>query len=114
LLAIAGRLGSVSQQSQQAEAASRLLAWLSGPEWGTHVAAASAATTLYRTSQGRRPGLWVESGVDPKTAKQYAVAVEPALSRATWLFALRLPGQQEYWAALDEAVNRAIHDGRPA
>ena len=114
LLAIAGRLGSVSRESAQPEAASRLLAWLSGSEWGTLVGSASRSTTLYRASQLRRPGQWVEPGIDPKSATQYAEAVERSLSRPVWLFALRLPGREEYLAALDKAVQQAVRDGRPA
>jgi len=114
LLAIAGRLGSVSQESAQPEAASRLLAWLSGPEWGTRVGSASPSTTLYRAAQLRRPGQWVEPGTDPNAARRYAECVDRSLYRPDWLFALRLPGQEEYLAALDKAVQQAVRDGRPA
>jgi len=108
LLCFAGRLGSVAKETKQADAALRLLAWLSGREWGAAVSSASAATTLYRRSQLRAPRPWLDTQTDQQASTQYAEMVRDALSRQTYLFALRIPGEEKYLAALDAAVHAAV------
>ena len=61
---IEGRLGVVVKGSPHAAAAFDLLTWLAGEKWGTRVASASAATTLYRRSQQKDASEWVEPGLD--------------------------------------------------
>ena len=108
LTPIAGRLGAVVKNSANADAAFRLLSWLSGPKWGTQVSASSAATSLYRKSQADSPQKWVESGAPVAVARQYAAVAGRALSRPVWFHALRIPGCHEYQAALDVAVEQAL------
>jgi multiple sugar transport system substrate-binding protein len=108
LLGVAGRLGSVAQQSSHPADAFQLLAWLAGTEWGTQISVASTATTLYRQSQLRAPARWVDKGTDIHAAGQYAATVRDALSRQAHLFALRIPGHERYLAALDDAVAQAL------
>ena len=72
------------------------------------VSAASAATTLFRQSNLKSPGHWVEKPVPAPAAMQYADATEAALQHEQWLGALRMPGRAEYMAALDDAVAAAV------
>lgn len=111
LLAVSGRLGSITQQASQPQPAFQLLAWLSGQDWGAKigsVSSASLSTTLYRRSQLRTVQPWVDPGTDSSAAQQYAQSVHDALSRSAYLFALRIPGQEKYMAALDTAAEQAV------
>jgi multiple sugar transport system substrate-binding protein len=103
-----GRLGVVVKGSPHAAAAFELLVWLAGEKWGTRVASASPATTLYRRSQQKSAADWVEPGVDRGAAREYGQVVAEAEGRSVWVAALRIPGWEEYYAALDEAVERAV------
>ncbi|HYW81559.1 MAG TPA: extracellular solute-binding protein, partial [Thermoguttaceae bacterium] len=108
LLAIAGRIGLVSKASSHREHAFQLLAWLSSERLGAQVCSGSPATTLFRRSHENAPGEWVESCMSVPTAKAYAELTETTFLRQQWLFALRIAGRDEYLAALDEAVRRAV------
>jgi ABC-type glycerol-3-phosphate transport system substrate-binding protein len=108
LLGIAGRLGSSARGTPSADAAFELLVWLSGDEWSAQVSTASSATTLFRHSQLEQPQRWVEAGMSQAAAKQYSDVAAVSFSRPGWLFAPRLPGHEEYMAALDDAVRRAV------
>ena len=108
LLCFAGRLGSITKESKQTDAALQLLAWLSGREWGAAVSSVSAATTLYRRSQLRAPRPWLDPQTDQQAASQYAETVRDALGRQAYLFAMRIPGEEKYLAALDAAVHAAV------
>lgn len=108
LLGVVGRLGSISKKSPASDAAAQLLAWLSGPKWGTRVSAASSAATLYRESQLASPSDWVSFRVEEPAALQYAESVQQALSREESLMAPRIPGKRRYLAALDEAVRKVV------
>jgi multiple sugar transport system substrate-binding protein len=110
LLGLAGRMGAIVQTSVHPSQAFQLLAWLAGTEWGAEVSAASAATTLFRRSQMRLPQAWVDRGIDAQAAGQYTTSVRDALTRSSYLFALRIPGHEQYLAALDVAVEQALRD----
>ncbi len=114
LLCFAGRLGSVTKETKQGDAALQLLAWLSGREWGATVSSASAATTLYRRSQMRAPRPWLDPQTDQQAAAQYATAIRDGFSRQAYLFALRIPGEEKYLAALDAAVHQAVRGEKSA
>lgn len=107
-LGLAGRLGSVTTNSEHPQQAFQLLAWLSGREWGTRVASASRATTVYRRSQMRSPQPWVDAGTDATAAAAYVSSVQSALGRQQYLAVPRMPGESEYMAALDVATRRAL------
>ena len=108
LLTIAGRLGVVGKTSAQADAAFQLLLWLSGSRMSPQISAQSPATTLFRQSNLKSPGQWVEKSAPAAAAWQYGDATEAALSHEQWLDGLRLPGRAEYLAALDDAVATAV------
>jgi len=104
LLAIAGRIGVVAAESAHPEAAFALVFWLSAGQ----LSRSSPATTLFRHAQARSPRSWVEPQLPAAVAGRYAAALERTFSRQQWLFALRIPGNAEYLAALDDAVGRAV------
>jgi multiple sugar transport system substrate-binding protein len=108
LLAIAGRLGVVNAKSPHAEAAFQLLAWLSDSQMSLQISPASPATTLFRHSNLKSPGAWVEKPMPAVVAARYGQQTEITFRRPQWLGALRLPGRAEYLAALDEAVAAAV------
>jgi hypothetical protein len=108
LLAVAGRLGVVNAKSPHTDAAFQLLLWLSDERISPQLSAASPATTLFRQSNLKSPGQWVEKPVPAAAAVQYGDATEAAFRHEQWLGALRLPGRAEYLAALDEAVAAAV------
>ena len=43
-----------------------------------------------------------------EAAKQYGEVAAQSFSRPGWLFSPRLPGHEEYMAAFDDAVRRAV------
>jgi len=108
LLSVAGRVGVVSAASRQPEAAYRLLLWLSDEANSTQICAVSPYTTLFRHGHLQSPQLWVERGVSPHQAAQYAATVKTALMRQQWVDSLRIPARAEYLAALDQAVHQAV------
>ena len=108
LLATGGRLGVVSTGCRWPGAVFRLLTWLSGERWGGQVCALSPATTLFRQSHLNSPSVWVEKGISPSAAAEYAALTDQTLRRERRLFCLRIPGRAEYLGALDKAVHAAV------
>jgi multiple sugar transport system substrate-binding protein len=108
LLGVAGRMAAVSADAQRPEAVFQLLLWLSEGQRGRQLCSSSPATTLFRRSQLKSPQEWTEKAVSPAEAAQYAALTARTLNQPDYLPALRLPGQAEYLAALDEAVYAAV------
>ena len=108
LLATGGRLGVVSAGCRWPDAVFRLLTWLSGERWGRQVCTLTPATTLFRQSHLDSPADWVERGVSPGTAAEYAALTGQTSRRQRRLFCLRIPGRDEYLEALDKAVHAAV------
>lgn len=106
-LSLTGRVGVVSKESSRQDAAFQLLLWLSGEQNSPQISTASQATTLFRHSHLRQPGLWVEKAVSSAAAAKYAELTAETLHSEQWL-ALSIPGREEYLAALDEAVQSAV------
>ncbi|MCC6124125.1 MAG: extracellular solute-binding protein [Pirellulales bacterium] len=112
-LGIAGRLGAVNAQSPAREAAFALLEWLSSGQNSPQICPASASTTPFEKSHLDKPQLWTEKEIAPAAAAQYAELTAATLNREIWLD-FRLPGREEYLAALDEAVQAAVEDNPPS
>jgi multiple sugar transport system substrate-binding protein len=106
-LSLAGRVGMVSKESAQQDAAFQLLLWLSSEQNSSQISPVSPATTLFRHSQLKQPALWVEKAVSLAAAAKYAELSAKTFHGEQWL-ALRIPGREEYLAALDEAVQSAV------
>jgi len=121
LLGVAGRLGLVSAESENRDAAFQLLFWLSGEDVGPRFCTASPATTLFRDSHLTAPRAWVETPAPEGAAAQYVATLydpatlDGALRREQFIFALRIPGRERYLAALDQAVLAAVRgESEPA
>ena len=108
LLGVSGRLGVVSAKSEHVDAAFELLVWLSDAGRSPPLSTASPATTLFRQSDLKSPGVWVEKPVSSRAAANYGDATAAAMHHEQWLGALCLPGRAEYLAALDAAVAAAV------
>jgi ABC-type glycerol-3-phosphate transport system substrate-binding protein len=105
LLGLEGRLVAVSASAVDSLAAFRLLALLSGPQWGGEIAPLSPATAPFR---GRHvsPPAWAVA--PPADAASYASAVADSLNGPRSLSVPRIPGQSQYMAALDLAVQQVV------
>jgi multiple sugar transport system substrate-binding protein len=115
LLAVAGRLGSVTRETPRARAAFTVLSWLTSRQRSGLISPASPATTLFRTSHLQGPGAWVSPTTGSRAASQYATIVSTTQNGSAWLSSIRLPGRAEYLAALDRAVHRAVRkEAEPA
>jgi multiple sugar transport system substrate-binding protein len=110
LLDATGLVGSVIHTTENPEAAFRLLAWLAGPEWSARVLPVSPRTTLFRNSHLSNAKDWVNAALDPAAATNYGEVVQASLSRETYLFVPRIPGADEYLAALDTSVQQALSE----
>ncbi len=106
-LSLAGRVGMVGKESTQQEAAFQLLVWLSSEQNSPQISPASPATTLFRHSHLKQPGLWVEKAVSPAAAAKYAELTAKTLHSEQWL-GFNMPGREEYLDALDHAVQSAV------
>jgi ABC-type glycerol-3-phosphate transport system substrate-binding protein len=114
LISFSGRIGAIAGRSATPQAALQLLLWLSSDSLSRQVSAASPATTLYRKSQENAAADWVEPSIPPAAAAQYAKLAQQTLAREQSLDALRIPGREEYLAALDQAVWRAVRGEQAA
>jgi len=108
LIAIDGRLGSVSKECRRKKQALGMLFMISGDELGTTIGASSAHTTLFREHQLDQANAWVDRQLEGDAARQYGEVIQAGQSRAAWLDAIRIPGRADYIAALDRAVNSVI------
>ena len=113
LLAVAGRLGSITSEARYSKDAASMLCWLSGRQWGEQIASASRATTLYRSSHVTQPASWVDQFLSEEVAGEYAALVAKTQSRGVCLTMPRVPGWTEYVSALDEGIQKGIQ-GQPA
>lgn len=114
LLGSSGRLASVTRASAQPQVATQFVLWLSGPAVSGRVASVSPATTLFRTSHFRSGGSWQMPNADKSQLSAYGELLfsQPTAGRRFLL--PRIPGEQEYLAALDAAVLSAVRGEQPA
>lgn len=96
-----------SSTQPQADGAELLVTLLLGEEWGTQFSSASLHTTLFRQKQIPRAADWMALDTKPELAESYALAMAESLSAIDVLYAVRIPGRNEYLQALDEAVAAA-------
>ncbi|MCS7305009.1 MAG: extracellular solute-binding protein [Thermoguttaceae bacterium] len=117
LLGISGRWAAIGAGSAHPEAALQLIFWLADKQGSEPRPAVCSATAVFRKSDLKdlkRLQSWVEPAMPPETAQQYAQALQQTFSSHQWLVALRIPGWQEYLAALDEAVHAAVQGKQSA
>jgi ABC-type glycerol-3-phosphate transport system substrate-binding protein len=103
LLAVSGRMVSVTSTSSNQEAAENMATWLSGSEFSLQISPASPHTTLFRISQEPEAGQWLGS-VGENGLREYVAALRQTQEREKHSPGIRLPGRQEYLTALDQAV----------
>jgi multiple sugar transport system substrate-binding protein len=106
LLACEGRYASVTARAEHPAAARELLSALASGEWAVRASSPSAATTVFRGSQVEEAERW--TSVDRSVATAYAKSVGESLDTQDVMYALRIPGREEYLAALDKAVRAAV------
>jgi multiple sugar transport system substrate-binding protein len=107
LVGISGRLGSVTKNCSQPDAAFHLLGWLSGPQWSGRVSTASGDTMLFRHAHVKSSLEWTDPRLSALAALNYAEVVEQSLGAADFFGAPRVAGRGRYLSALDEAVRAA-------
>ena len=113
LFSTAGRVASVTRASAQPRLATQFILWLGGPTVSSRVSATSSATTLFRSSQ-LKGDQWQAATGARGVLSQYGESLfsQPAAGRR---FVMpRIPGSDEYLAALDHAVLAAVQEERPA
>jgi len=108
LLAISGRLGSVSRDSKHPRFAADSLVRLTSTKWSASVSRHSRFTTMFRTSHLSDPIPWMDIGTQPTAADQFAAVCQQAHTASRVMFCLRLPGRTRYLEHLDQAVSRAL------
>jgi len=108
LLAVSGRLGSITAECRQTQPALGLLFLLTSRELGAQVSSTSQHTTLFRESQLGQVSLWTDRAFDGEAARQYGAALQASQSRTAWIASLSIPGRALYLAALDDAVRTVV------
>ena len=108
LIAIDGRLGSVTKSCHRKKQALGMLFMISGDELGTTISPTSTHTALYRETQLEQASAWVNRELDGNAAREYGEVLQSAQNRASWLDAIRIPGRAQYVAALDRAVTSVV------
>ncbi len=108
LLGVAGRLGSVTTESQSPAAALQMLMLLTSEDLSRQISPHSHHTTIFRSSHLAQSDIWVDREVDSHGARQYADVISDTQALAVWLDSLRIPGRSQYLAALDEAVHQSL------
>jgi multiple sugar transport system substrate-binding protein len=106
LLAVSGRLAAVTATAANFREAQSLVLWMAGREVSPLVSPASSGTAPFRQSHMAEAGRWA-GGLDAPAARSYGAALAQSASLQRFL-SLRLPGRDEYLAALDAAVASAI------
>lgn len=108
LIAVDGRLGSVTKDCRRKKQALGMLFMITGVELGVTISPASSHTTLFRESQLGQASAWVNQEIEGSPARQYGEVVQSAQNRNAWIDAIRIPGRTEYIAALDRAVDSVL------
>lgn len=102
---ISGRMAAVTTTTTNVHAARDFVAWLAGSEVSAVVGPATSATTPFRNSQLAAAQRW--TGLDGAAAKAYGETLQKTCQLQRYV-GLRLPGREDYLAALDVAVVQAI------
>jgi len=112
LAGLAGRQAAVSSSAHQPQAAVNFVGWLSSQENAGRVAPSSPTTAPFRKTQLPDTGRWL--GLSTLAANSCATALEQSLSQQRSVLFPRIPGQAEYMAALDEAVQATLAQEKTA
>ena len=109
LLGIVDRLAAATTSSRNAASAFKLLEWLASPEVSTQLAAAGDGTLPVRRSlaSSRR---WYDERLTADERGDFAKVLQESLSSDECLLVPRIPGIDQYLAALDEAIENVLRD----
>lgn len=108
LLAVAGRLGSVLRSSQASRAANDFLVLLASNDWCRQIFPASGSTAVFRESQLGSADSWLPTAAEGAVLESISPLARRTNNRPSWLFSPRIPGRDEYLAALDQAVQSTV------
>jgi hypothetical protein len=106
------RLTAVTATSRNAASAFQFLAWLAQPDTSSQLAKASARSLPVRRSLATSPA-WYDASLSAGERSDLGRILSTALGGQQSLHIPRIPGVDEYMAALDEAVKSAVVDKVP-
>jgi hypothetical protein len=107
------RLVAVSTASRNGASALKLIAWLASAEISTQLARAGSAMVPVRRSLASSSA-WYGAGLDASERAKLSDALAKALNGEKCLLVPRIPGVDEYMAALDTAVKSSLVAKMPA
>ncbi len=110
VLGYSDRLMAVTASSRNAASAFRLLEWLADPETSTQLARAARGTMPVRRSLASSSA-WYDASVIASERAELGERLTAALSQRECLLVPRIPGVDQYMAALDQAVEDARSAG---
>ena len=113
LLGPAGVLASVTMAARQPKAAESFLTWLSAGEESPQIATSYPRATPFRRSHLAAPQAWLPEGISSDATAEYVATLRQTHERSVYLLAPRMPGANEYLAALEAALAQAAA-GTPA
>jgi ABC-type glycerol-3-phosphate transport system substrate-binding protein len=107
VLGYGDRLISVTAETHNAASAFKLIGWLASPETSTQIAKGSEPITPVRRSLVNSPA-WYDASLEPDEREALTKRAAQELSTTECLMVPRIPGVDEYMAALDAVVDEAI------
>jgi hypothetical protein len=122
LLAFSGRLGVVVRAARSPQAAYQLLVSLVDRHWGVRIATRSRGASAFRYSHLYQPQDWISSAEsaaagdylqrtlrhEDGTSQTIAGVLLRAYEQPEYVYAIRIPGREQYLAALDQAVRDVL------
>jgi hypothetical protein len=103
-----GELLAVTASSRNAASAFDLAVWLASAEIGQQLGPIGKGALPVRRSQLGASGRWIKLPAGRAESSQLAGVLNAALSRDTALVVPRIPGADDYLAALSQAVEKAL------
>ena len=103
------RLVAVTTSSRNAASAFKLLDWLASVEASSQLARTGNGTMPVRISMASSP-LWYDPKLSSSERNDLGKVLHQSLSGGQFFIVPRIPGIDEYLAALDEAVKNAVFD----
>ena len=104
-----GRMGAICRKGKNASLAGVFLGWVGGAEQGLRICVRSRSSAPFRQSHQVNARLWCGENLTRQTASQYGDCLQATLSRTEAYLGIRIPGQDRYVKALDQAVISALH-----
>jgi hypothetical protein len=112
VLGYSDRLVAVTNSSRNAASAFKLLEWLATSDISSQLASAGDGTLPVRRSLASSPS-WYGSQVPASERDDVAKSLRAAMEQPKCLLFPRIPGVDDYTAALEEAVESAVREGVP-